>query len=293
VLRALALNREPGFHFIGNFAGVSFDSLAPGDTRVTLEPGAHCVDADGQANVGVVAMLADMALAASVRANLHPATRLATVSMSLQLTGARLEGRLEAAGEFQGFTGPARSRQGLARAAIAAPAGRVAIAQGSFMALDPPPGVSAFPLPRGPRTAPDLAERDLAAEERRILRHADRILAAGEADFLRRFVGYEPLRTRTGASGAMPGGAHVANRVGHVQGGLLMGLAASTSCAALPSSWALASISAFFVSPGQGKRLRARSRVLHHGLMTAVVRTEITGPEGRRVLEATTGHAHR
>lgn len=293
VLRALALNREPGFHFIGNLVEVSFDSVGERGATVTLEPGPHCVDADGQSNIGVIAMLADMALAASIRARLHPATRLATVSMALHFTGARLDGKLEASGEFLGEFGPAQSRQDLARSRIHGAGGIAAVAHGAFMALEPPPGVALFPLPRGPRPAPLLAVRDLSNEELGILARADTVLAEGEPDFLRRLLGYVPRRTKAGASCTMPNGAHVANRVGHVQGGLLMGLAATTACAALPASWALASISAFFTSPGQGKAIRARAKVIHHGLATAVVRTEISGHGGRRVLESTTAHTRR
>ncbi|HUP98755.1 MAG TPA: acyl-CoA thioesterase domain-containing protein [Usitatibacter sp.] len=293
VLRAIALNREPGFHFIGNLAEVSFESTAAEAARVVFSNGPHVADADGQANIGVVAMLADMALAASIRAHLHPATRLATVSMALQLTGRRFEGEIEAVGEFQGFLGAGTSRQGLSRAILRNPGGTLALAQGAFMPLEPAPGVARFPLPRAPRMARPVPEEDLSTEERRILHRAEKMLDAGEADFLRRVLGYEPKRTRTGASATMPNGSHASNRVGHVQGGLLMGLAATTACAALPSSWPLSAISAYFVSPGQGKSLHARTRVVHHGLMTAVLRTEVRGPGGRRVLEATTTHARR
>jgi acyl-coenzyme A thioesterase PaaI-like protein len=45
------------------------------------------------------------------------------------------------------------------------------------------------------------------------------------------------------------------------------------------------------VSPGQGQALEARAAVRHRGMMTAVVHTEVTGPGGRRVLEAVTTHA--
>ena len=72
-----------------------------------------------------------------------------------------------------------------------------------------------------------------------------------------------------------------------------MGLAAATASEALPARWSISSIHALFVSPGQGKALRARSKVIHQGLMTAVARTEIVGPGGRRVLDATTAHARR
>jgi len=293
VMRAIALNREPGFHYVGNLAEVSFDSTTADEARVSLAPGPHCVDPDGQVNLGLVAMLADMALAASIRAGLDPATRLATVSMALQLTGARLDGELSATGEFQGFFGAGQGRQGLSRATLRGASGVVGIAQGAFMPLEPPPGVALFPLPRGHREAPVLRQRDLTAEEKKIVARARKVLAGGDADFIRRFLGYEARATPGGATCTMPNGSHVSNRVGHVQGGLLMGLAAATAHAALPSNWALSSINAFFVSPGQGKALRARAKVIHQGLMTAVVRTEITGPQGRRVLEATTAHARR
>lgn len=293
VLRAIALNREPGFHFVGNFAEVSFERTASEESGVTLEAGPHCVDPDGQVNLGLVAMLADMALAASIRANVHPGTRLATVSLSLQFTGARLEGPLEAVAEFQGFLGTGETRQGLARARLHGAGGAVAIAQGAFVPLPPPPGVVQFPLPRNPRRAPALDEGDFSAEERRIVRLADAALAEGDVGFVARFLGYQPRRTKTGASTTMANGAHVGNRVGHVQGGLLMGLAATTAIQAMPARWGLSGIHAVFVSPGQGKALRARAQVIHHGSMTGVARTEIRGTDRRRVLEATTTHWRR
>ena len=126
-----------------------------------------------------------------------------------------------------------------------------------------------------------------------MLQLADDALAEGEKDFIRHFLGYQPRRTKTGAVTTMRNGAHVANRVGHVQGGLLMGLAATTAMAAFPASWGLSGIHAVFVSPGQGKAIRAAARLVHHGSMTGVARTEIKGPDGRRVLEATTTHWRR
>ena len=91
----------------------------------------------------------------------------------------------------------------------------------------------------------------------------------------------------------MRSGAHVGNRVGHVQGGLLVGFGAATANAALPATWSLASVTACFVSPGEGASLHAQAKVAHHGRETAVVRTEITGAGGRRVLEMLTTHARR
>jgi acyl-coenzyme A thioesterase PaaI-like protein len=146
-------------------------------------------------------------------------------------------------------------------------------------------------MPSGERSAPAIPERQMTRDERSLLKHADATLADGPEDFLARFWGYAGAhRTKGGATCVMKNGAHVANRVHHVQGGILMGLAASTAAVALPASWKMTGITACFVSPGMGQSLRAAAKVVHHGLMTAVVRTEVTGPGRRRVLETLTTH---
>jgi acyl-coenzyme A thioesterase PaaI-like protein len=295
VLRAIALNREPGWHFAGNFLEISFDNVAPEDARVSLVGGAHCNDRDGRINIGAVAMLADMALASSIRATLPPETRLATVNMHLQFTGRPARGRLQASGRFQGFVADAKGRQGLAEVMLAGDAGPVCFGTGSFMGLDPPPGIVMHPLPmrnaKSPPAAP-LAEDALEDDERELLRRAEESLATmSHGDFLSRFWGYEPVHAPGGARCTLTNGAHVGNRVGHAQGGILMGLAAVTAQAALPPSWRLGSITAGFVSPGIGAKLRARSKVVHRGRLTAVVRTEVLGAERKRVLEVLTTHS--
>src|SRR5579872_493085 len=93
VLRGLAANRIPGFHFAGSFLGVSFEDISASGSRIRLEGGPHCTESDGQVSLGAVAMIADIALAVTIRAALDSdRVRLATVSMHLQFTGARMEG---------------------------------------------------------------------------------------------------------------------------------------------------------------------------------------------------------
>jgi acyl-coenzyme A thioesterase PaaI-like protein len=299
VLRGLALNREPGFHFAGNFLDVSFDLVSPSASRLSLEPGPHCVDADGQVDLGSLAMLADLALAATVRANLERAQRLGTVSMTLELTGVPRAGRLEATGEFRGFFREGTGRLGQSRVVVTGAAGEVAFGSGSFMALRPPVGVTMHPAPNRRRDdppPPPVAASDLRRDEIRIVRQADEALASVASDggaFVQRFWGYQPRRVAGGAAAAMKNGPHIGNRVGHVQGGIQLGLAAVTASAALPANWALTGVSAWFISPGEGTVLRARSEIVHHGRLTAVIRTRITGRDRRRVLEAVTTHACR
>jgi acyl-coenzyme A thioesterase PaaI-like protein len=299
VLRGLALNREPGFHFAGNFLDFSYDDVAPEASRVSLEPGPHCLDAHGDVDLGSFAMLADLALAATVRANLERATRLATVSMHLELTGAPRRGRLDAVARFHGFFAHGSGRLGQASVVVAHGGAEIAFGTGSFMALKAPPGVTMHPVPNRRRDdppPPPLATAALERDERRVLRQAESALARAAADggsFVEGFWGYAPRRLASGAAATMKNGPHVGNRVGHAQGGITLGLAAATAAAALPANWALTGISGWYVSPGEGASLRARSEFLHHGRLTAVIRTQITGRERRRVLEAVTTHAAR
>jgi acyl-coenzyme A thioesterase PaaI-like protein len=296
VLLGLARNREPGFHFAGHFLGVSTAGSTPAESRASLEPGPHCEEADGQVNIGAAALLADIALASAIRAHLTAEQRLATVSMHLQLTGIGMQGRLDASGFHEGFLDGASGRQGLSRVAITCGGHKVLFGSGAFMALAPPPGVKLYPMGRPVRhDVTPLPEDALEPREAAILERADLALADATRrhSFIRRFWGQDPRATKAGATCTMENDAHIGNRVGHVQGGLLVGLAATTAMAALPASWMLSGISAWFVSPGEGPAMKAKSRVVHHGRLTAVVRTEITGRDGRRVLESVSTHALR
>lgn len=291
MLRALAANRDPGFHFIGNFCEVAFHPQS-----VTMEVGPHNTDPAGRADFAILAMVADMALAGAIRRELTLRTRLATVSLSLQMTGAPATQAVEARGLFEGYLGSGEGRQGLSRTVVTSGGTPIAFGHGAFMPLEAPPGVTLFPMPGPDRQWPGpLREEELDEREREVLAHAEAVLARPEArgDFMRHFLGFFPRGEEGGARASLRNGMHIANRVGHVQGGLLAGFAAATAVAALPPAWSLSAITACFVSPGQGDTLEAVATVRHRGMMTAVVHTEVTGANGRRVLEAVTTHARQ
>jgi acyl-coenzyme A thioesterase PaaI-like protein len=284
VLRGIALNRTPGFHFPGNFLDVSFDRVDRKGARLSIDPGPWNADASGQTDLGALAILADLALGASIRAQLSRETRVATVSLSLQFTGVPRLGRLQARGEFQGFFERGAGRLGLSRVTVSGSAGQVCYGTGSFMALAPPKGVTLHPVPLRKRGSaePLLAdEKQLDQEEKRILARADAALAAG-GEFIASF---------WGGAKVLRNGLHAGNRVGHAQGGILVGMAAANAAGALAGNWQLSAVTALYISPGEGSLLRARSAVVHLGGLTAVVRTQITGKNRRRVLEVVTTHA--
>jgi acyl-coenzyme A thioesterase PaaI-like protein len=78
-----------------------------------------------------------------------------------------------------------------------------------------------------------------------------------------------------------------------VQGGISFGMAAACACAAVPSTMMLSNVSAWYISPGHGKSLTVKSRVVHAGRSIAVVRTEVKNATGERVLETVTHHVAR
>lgn len=292
VLRAIGLNRTPGFNFPGYFLELSYDRVAARRAVASLETGPHNTDASGEMGIGPLALLADMALASSLRAAVGASARLATVAMHVQLTGAPRVGRLTAESSFDGFLAGPQGRQGLARAGIRGGRKLVATASGTFMVIGRPDATPPHPLPRRgeARRAPLLDPDHLNAEEERVLRRAREALR-GPLPFIEGFWGYTPRQTRHGATCSVPHGLHIGNRVGHAQGGVTFGLACATACAALGRGWKLASASAWYIGPGTGARLRAKSTLLHKGALTAVARTRIENDEGRGVLECVTSHA--
>lgn len=303
LLRGIALNREPGYHFAGNFLDLSYDHVGTDYTALSVDVLPHCAQRDGQLGLSGFAILADLVMAAAVRAGLPSHTRLATVTMNLQFTGAPRTGRLEGRGAMLGFVEGAAGRQGVSTVQIANAAGPVCTGTGTFMVLKPPKGVELHPVPhrrRGENPTPEIPGGKLRPDEKKILAIAEDALAqaqAGGGTFIERFWGVEAKHAAGVAQSVVKNGPHIGNRVGHVQGGILLGLAADNAVAALTPHWQLTALSAWYISPGEGRSLRIRSKVVHHGRLVAVVRTEVTGrgrDGGRRkVFELMTTHASR
>jgi acyl-coenzyme A thioesterase PaaI-like protein len=297
-LRALALNRTPGYHYTGNFLEFSFDEVSEPSVRMSMAVGPHVAELNGNVNYGVLAVFADIAMAANVRAGHTPATRLATVQMNLQFTGAPMTGTLRAQSAIEGYVEHITSLQAATKVTVTAHGKPVCYGVGTFMVLDPPKGVALYNMALRKDSDPaviPLDENELNREERKVLALADAAIVRAQAgeSFIQNFLGVNTHALENGASGLLRNGPHVGNRVGHLQGGVTMGLGIATAEAALPASWMLSAVTAWYIRPGEGRMIRARSKIIHHGRLTAVVRTEITGKNKRRVMEMITTHAHR
>ena len=296
---AIAWNRTPGYHFCGNFFNLLFDDVDTSHSVVHLDPGPQNANHDGQLSVTAFAMLADMGLATGIRFGLDKSTRLATVSLSLQLTGAPMSGRVSAKSQSQGFIQGAAGQQGLSQTHLMSNGQLVCIGQGAFMILPVPGGKILDPIPwveAKPPANPALDLSSLSDDEAWILKRVENTLAdhlAKGGDFVTRFLGLYPVAIERGAEVEIENGPHIANRVKHVQGGIVLAIGLETACAALGPEWLLSGVTATYISPGEGQTISATSSIVHQGRMTAVVRTQVINSTGRQALEVLTTHARR
>jgi len=166
---------------------------------------------------------------------------------------------------------------------------------GIWVAPPAPEGRALYPLPwesKDAESIPTLSPAQLDPLEKNVMRRVRQAMQkAPHGGFPRNL--WEPAvrHTPRGATSRLVVGMHVGNRVGHVQGGLMLYAALATAVGAVPHHPLLTAAGAWFISPGQGKALASRSTVLQKGRNVAVVRTEVFATGGKRVLEAVSNHA--
>jgi acyl-coenzyme A thioesterase PaaI-like protein len=296
VLRALSNNRAPGFHFAGYFLRFTPRRYAEDGVEFTVEPGPHCADANGVVNRAALLFAADMALAASNRVFLDPNVRTATLMFRVEFTGEPARGTLQASGRGNGFSPRTALPEGVCAGRIVCEGREVMRMSGTWVSPPAPKGVVMAGLPweggQDGAHLPLLKKSELDAVEKDVIRRVNKALrVAQNGDLLASLWNPQVKRTPNGAKGSLPVGMHVGNRVGHVQGGLLLNAALATAEAAVPEHPILTGASAWYISPGQGKAVSARSTILQSGRNIAVVRTELFNADRKRVLEVVSNHA--
>jgi len=291
----MAANRTPGYHFPGYLLGCHWPRIGEEDLDAVMPDGPHGRNVDGTANLAGFGILLDVALATAARLKVERGARQATVHLHAQFTGVPLRGELRAHASLDGYTTGTAARQSMVRGTIYAGSAPVCHASGTFIQLPPPPGVTLAPLPWQQDEAAPAAFRpnDLKPDEKAIIKACDSSLrrADNQRAFIEHFWGALPVQTGTGSRCTVKIGPQHANRVGHVQGGLLLGLAAITARAAAPNHPQLSGISAWYISPGQGRALKITSKRFHDGRSFAAARTEISNADGSSVLEVVSHHA--
>jgi acyl-coenzyme A thioesterase PaaI-like protein len=208
-------------------------------------------------------------------------------------------GRVVAVTDTQCHLQGVKGGQGVSLTHIKADNTLIAVGYGAFMILPVPNGASLPALPWVAKKAPvdpPLDLQTLTNDEKWILErvkvsieHCDR---TGE-EFASHFLNFHPQPQERGATCEVLNGPHIANRVGHVQGGVILAIGMVTANAALGEEWILSAVTATYISPGEGEAIHAQSKIIHQGRMTAVVQTSIYNKTGRQALEVLSTHARR
>lgn len=296
MLLALAANRTPGFHYPGHLLGCVWPRIGENDLEETLPDTPYARNVDGTINLAAFSVLLDTALATAARLKIERGARQATVHLHAQFTGAPLRGELRTHARMEGYTTGTAAREGMTSGTVYAGGVPACHASGTFIQLPPPPGVTLAPLQwqrESGKLASPLKLNELEPDERTIMKACHSALRRADQQhaFIEHFWGALPVATADGARCRIRIGPQHGNRVGHVQGGLLLGLAAINACAAAPQHPQLSAIAAWYISPGQGRALKIASRRFHEGRSFAAVRTEIRNADGSRVLEVVSHHA--
>ena len=296
VLRSLSSNRAPGMHFAGYFLGFTPQRYQTDGVAFTVPTAPYCANADGVVNRAALLFAADMTLAAANRVFLDPNVRTATLMLRVEFTGAPARGTLEASGRGSGFSPHTALPESVAAGRVVCEGREVMRMSGTWVSPPAPKGVMPRGLPweGGEDGAqwPLLQKRELDAGEKDVVRRVEKAMrVAQNGDLLASLWNPAVQRVPNGARGRLPVGMHVGNRVGHVQGGLLLNAALATAEAAVPEHPILTGASAWYISPGQGKAVTSRATVLQSGRNVAVVRTELFNAGRKLVLEVVSNHA--
>lgn len=294
VARALTLNRQAKLNFPGIFMDVYGAETGDGGVMLKVRDDPTLRDGAGELNWSALSVLVDVALGSVTRLKAGPAARPATVQLQMQMTGAPSRGDVATHAEFVSFSDGPGVRQCFTTGRITAGDTLIGHASGAFVMLDLPEGQTQRQHPWVAQEVLDapLEPVELDENEREAIKACRRAEKAASAEhpFIDHFWCGIPRRGEGSAQLNIKVTPHLGNRVGHVHGGVLLGMAAQAACAAAPADMRLSNIAAWYISPGLGPRLKVRSKAIQQGRNLAVVRTQVLGATGKLVLEVTTQH---
>jgi acyl-coenzyme A thioesterase PaaI-like protein len=278
-LGAVARTRAHGMHFWGQFLGISHQRTSDGRSLLRLVP--EDLPPQARPSTAALATVADIALGSAVRLAVGAGRRLGTTTLSLHHV-TEPQGTVVTDSEAV-WVDPDRSKC-LAHAVLRDETEQVvATAQGWFLVLPVPDGLELAVMPWerdetapvGPVTDADLDDAEKLAVETATessMRAAAHGTSAREA-----LLGVQWEAALEGrVRGFAPVGPHIANRVGHVQGGAMYGVAAAAAARAAGPGLRLADGTMQYLRPGQGQILTVEAVPSRTGRRAAFVDVRVS-----------------
>ena len=288
---ALRANRVARLNFPGVFMDLAGRYVGEDSVTLEFDDGEWSRDARGELNWPALGVLLDIGLGSVTRLRSPPTQRPATVQLQVQMTGVPMTGHAVCHARLLGHSERTLVTHALSSGTVSCGDRVVAHTSGAFVMIDLPDGVTQAREPWMTKAYEVDPEAELDDYERAAVKRcaAAERAASAEHPFIEHFWCGVPKGGEGTARLDVPVGAHLGNRIGNVHGGMLLGMAVQVAGAAVPGM-ALSNISAWFVRPGVGPRLKVRSKVVQQGRTFAVVRTQVLSAEGKLVLEAASQH---
>lgn len=294
VERTLVISREAKAAFPGVFMGITGRQTGNDAAMLILKDDPTLRDGSGELDWCALCASVDTALGAPSDMQTGPRVRPATAHIELQMTGASAQGDIVVEAHFIAFSDRSPVRQSLVGATIKSGETLIGHASAACVLQDLPEDKARMPwpwLPAGFTPAHQDSCKFDSDELRALETCALAEAAATEAHpFIEHFWCGIPEAGEGKAYLQVRVTPHVANRIGHVHGGLLLGAAVKVANAAAPDDMRLSNMSVYFVRPGVGPVLEVRSNVTQRGRSLAIVRTQIINGSGKLVLDTTSQH---
>ena len=298
VEHSLLVSRQAKLAFPSVFMGItgrpSGDTDGDGGAVLTFKDDATFRDSTGELNWCALCGLLDGVLGAASDMQTGSRVRPATAHIELQMTGASSVGDISVEARFVAHAHTGRVKQSLISANIKCGDALVGRASATCVLLDLAQDETRAQWPWLPDgfKLDEQAPVTFSANEMEALKACERAetLASEAHHFIDHLWCGIPQAQDGKAHLRINVAPHLGNRIGHVQGGLLLGAAAMVANAAASEKMRLSNISAYFVSPGVGATLDVQSSVTRQGRNLSLVQTQITGPTGKLVVETMSQH---
>lgn len=275
-LRAVARQRSVGLHFFGHFAGIELVGERSDGAELRLER--FDPEVSRALSPYELGTFADLTMGQSIRTRMPEGLRLATSSLALHHGPTSVARAYLAVGEVQWLDLERRTATATCR--ITDETGRlVVVASGSFSALPPPRGVTLKRITWDVLEdgVPGVGLADLEGDEERAVRavgEAVALASSGDA-VVEELVGVRWSEEGDTLVGTLDAGPQHVNRVGHLQGGLIYGLAATAAQRLVPGA-SVVEGHVQFLRAGQPGPVQVRAERLRVGRSVGFARVQLT-----------------
>ncbi len=291
ILQSFAVMRAHGVRFYESFMSIQELADTSAVCGATVPVRHRVLGPRGFVAAGVLATLADEALASALMSAIGEPSRLATIGLMVQVVRETPATQIQAEAEVVSLA----RRTGVARCKMTDERGNIAaIATGTFTIRRVKTGDPRLFAEQGDATGDSRLQpvplHDLTQQERSIFQHMERGFGATSQDGpFADYLGIEWNRRGDGeSSGRWPLGPHIWNSTGAVHGGSICGALGVAALACIPGDppGRILEQHVQFVRPGHGDELHVEAHLLRQGQSVIFVHAAITDVSQKNIASA-------